>query len=54
MKIRVEVLSRDSRGSWKVVHTFISNHDDATERRHLGYLCRYLFEQGMGVKTTPV
>lgn len=54
MKINVEILSRDSRGNWEVVHSFVTNHDDDTERRHLGYLCRYLFEQGMGVKTTPI
>ena len=54
MKIKVEVLSRNPSGDWAVVHAFITDYDDIAERRHLGFLCRYLFECGLGVKTTPL
>ena len=54
MKIQVSVLSRNPAGSWAVVHSFVTHYDNDTERKHLGFLCRYLFEHGMGVQTTPL
>ena len=54
MKIQVKILSHNPAGNWAVVHSFITHLDNDTERKHLGFLCRYLFEHGMGVQTTPL
>lgn len=53
MRVCVKILAR--RGKiWEVIHVFYMDHDNEQERRHLGFLCRYLFEAGQGVTTTPV
>ena len=54
MKIQVSILARNPGGNWAVVHSFVTHHDTDTERKHFGFLCRYLFEHGMGVQTTPL
>ena len=47
--INVQILNRDG----TLFRSFTMNHDSQTERRVLGEQCRYAFEAGQAVTTTP-
>lgn len=53
MKIKVAILRPGIDGKFYPCHDYIMDHDKDDERRHLGFLCRYLFDCGWGIYTVP-
>ena len=53
MKIKVIILRPLINGQFTECYHYVMEHDNDVERRHLGYLCRYLFECGWGIMTVP-
>lgn len=52
MQLLIKVTVSNVDGS--VVKKYVMNHDSAEQRRVLGEQCRYAFEAGQTVNTSPV